>query len=364
MYDSDDVYRRLAKVLDTLPNGFPATADGVELKLLRKIFTPAQAELFCQLRLTFETAAEIARRTGRPVEGLEEALVGMAAAGQLFELELGGIRFFRMMPWVFGIFEFQLPHLDRELAELSSAYFETFGRQFSRAAPPLMQVLPVEEQIEALQTVLPYERVSALVASGQSFRASDCICKHEQELLGKPCERPLRVCLAIAPIPGVFEDTPTGTVLSREEALALLQDTEEAGLVHLTSNVQHGHMFICNCCGCCCGILRAINHLGLPAGQVVNSRYYAAIDGEACTGCGICADERCQVGAIAADEGGIYRVVQERCIGCGLCVGTCPTGAVRLVRKAERELADPPLTEQEWFAERGRRRGVDFSDYR
>ncbi|MBW1683615.1 MAG: 4Fe-4S ferredoxin, partial [Deltaproteobacteria bacterium] len=37
---SDDVYRKLAKVLDTLPNGFPATESGVELKLLMKIFTP------------------------------------------------------------------------------------------------------------------------------------------------------------------------------------------------------------------------------------------------------------------------------------------------------------------------------------
>jgi hypothetical protein len=32
---SDDVYYRLAKVLDTLPNGFPSTEDGLEIKLLK-----------------------------------------------------------------------------------------------------------------------------------------------------------------------------------------------------------------------------------------------------------------------------------------------------------------------------------------
>jgi electron transport complex protein RnfB len=35
---SDDIYNRLAKVLDALPNGFPATEDGLEIKLLKKIF--------------------------------------------------------------------------------------------------------------------------------------------------------------------------------------------------------------------------------------------------------------------------------------------------------------------------------------
>ena len=33
-----DVYEQLAKKLDKIPNGFPATESGVELKILRKIF--------------------------------------------------------------------------------------------------------------------------------------------------------------------------------------------------------------------------------------------------------------------------------------------------------------------------------------
>ena len=74
---SDEVYHNLAKVLDTLPNGFPATESGAEIKLLKKIFAPEEAELFCDLRLTFETAEQIAERTGRPIEGLNEMLITM-----------------------------------------------------------------------------------------------------------------------------------------------------------------------------------------------------------------------------------------------------------------------------------------------
>ena len=143
----------------------------------------------------------------------------------------------------------------------------------------------------------------------------------------------------------------------------LLDRAEEAGLVHLTSNVQVGQFFICNCCKCCCGVLRAINDLKIPARQVVNSHYRAEIDPAICTGCGLCACERCQVGAIE-ESGDAYRVVPDRCIGCGLCIRHCPVEAMRMVHKDPKDLETPPFTEAEWFQDRGRLRGVDFSPYK
>ena len=359
----EEVYHKLAKVLDTLPNGFPATENGVEIRLLKKIFTPEQADLFCKLRLTFETAGQIAERTGLEVEGLEEILVSMAEGGQIFMIELEDTRFFRMLPWVFGIYEFQMNRIDREFAELSEEFFPVYSRQFASQRPQLMQTLAIEEAIPAHQEALPYEKVSAIIDSNQSFRVSECICKKERGLLGHPCEKPLEVCLAIAPIPGVFEDSPGSRVISKDEAYELLNRAEEAGLVHLTMNVQVGQIFICNCCSCCCGVLRSITELGIPASLVINSHYYAKIDDDACTGCGLCADERCQVNAIA-EENGTYRIIPEKCIGCGLCISTCPTQAIDLVHRAPDKIATPPFTEDDWFAERGRLRGVDFSEFK
>jgi electron transport complex protein RnfB len=359
----DEVYYKLATVLNTLPNGFPATESGIEIRLLKKIFTPQQAKLFCKLRLTFETAGQIAERTGLPPEGLEEALGTMAELGQIFMIDLGGTRFFRMLPWVFGIYEFQLGRIDRELAELSEAYHSTYSRQFASRKPQLMQTLAVEETIPAHQEALPYEKVSAIIDANQSFRVSECICKKERGLLGHPCDRPTEVCLAIAPVPGVFDNSPTGRVISKDEAYDLLNRAEEAALVHLTMNVQVGQIYICNCCKCCCGVLRSITELGIPASLVINSHYYAEIDGDACTGCGLCADERCQVGAIAAEEEA-YRIAPEKCIGCGLCISACPADAIHLVRRTPDEIETPPFTEDDWYAERGRLRGVDFSEFK
>ena len=360
---ADEIYHKLARVLDTLPNGFPATESGVEIKLLKKIFTPEQADLFCDLRLTFETAQQVSERTGRPLEELDRQLKDMGKAGQLFSINFGGIRVFKMLPWVFGIYEFQLGRLDKEFALLFEEYAPVFGQQFYSQTPQLMRVVPVEKEISGQQEVISYEKVSDLIDSNQSFLVNDCICKKEKELLGHPCDRPVQVCLAMAPVPDVFKKYPTGREITKQEAHDLIKMAEEAGLVHLTYNVQGGGYYICNCCKCCCGVLRSINELGIPASMVINSNYYAEIDAEKCSSCGICLDERCQVGAVeeCADA---YRIIRERCIGCGLCVSTCPSEAIRLVHKGPDKIAQPPVNEDAWFEERGRMRGVDFSRYK
>lgn len=360
---NDDVYHKLAKVLDTIPNGFPATESGVEIQLLKKIFTPDEADLFCDMRLKFETAEQLAERTGRPLEGLEDKLIAMKNRGEIFGVKMGDTWIFKMVPWAIGIYEYQLPRLDREFAEMNEHFAPEFGRQFFSETPQLMQTLPIEEEISVEQEALPYEKVSTLIDSGQAFLVNECICKKEQGLLDNPCDRPLGVCMAIAPVPGVFDDSPIGRVITREEAYKLLEECEENALVHLTGNVQQGRFYICNCCGCCCGVLDGINKLGIPASTVINSHYYAVIDQDLCSDCGICAEERCQVNAISETEDAAYDVIRERCIGCGLCVSTCPTEAVKLVRKSADRLVAPPLDEREWFQERGRRRGVDFSQY-
>jgi len=360
---SDEVYYKLAKVLDTLPNGFPSTENGIEIKLLKRIFQPEDAELFCDLRLEFETAEQIADRTGRPLEGLEETLTAMWEQGQLFGINLGGVKLFKMVPWAFGIYEFQLPHMERELAEMCEEYGQVYGRQFFENSPQLMQVIPIEKEIQASHETLTYEKVSSIIENGQSFLLNECICKKEQGLLDNPCDRPLEVCLAIAPVPGVFDNPRIGRNISRDEAYKLLDKCEEDGLVHLTWNVESGHFFICNCCGCCCGVLRGINELGIPASKVVNAHYYAEIDPEECVACGTCADERCQVNAIEEGEDA-YRVIKEKCIGCGICVTTCPSEALSLIRKEKEALVRPPENETAWFEERGRLRGVDFSAYK
>jgi len=358
---SDDVYKKLVNVLDTLPNGFPESETGVEIKILKMIFTPEDADLFCDLRLSFETADQIAERTGRLLEGLDDHLKKMWEKGQIFGVDFGTVCVYKMAPWVFGIFEFQLKHMTKEFAELCEEYEKTFAPQFFESKVPLMNVVPVEQEISSNEVAMPFEQVSSIIEKGKSFAVNDCICKKEKELLGERCDRPMEVCLAIAPIPNFFDDHPLkARPITKQEAYDILKISEEAGLVHMSSNIEKGHYYICNCCGCCCGVLRGVNEYSGAKG--VNSNYYAVIDAEECVSCGVCADERCQVHAID-EKDDVYEIDKDKCIGCGLCVSTCPSDAISLIRKKQEDIVLPPVDENDWYKQRSRMRGVDYSKY-
>ena len=357
----NEVYSKLSKVLDTLPNGFPSTENDIEIKILKKNFAPDEADLFCDLRLTPETAEQIATRTGRPIEGLEDKLLKMWQRGEIVSSSSGGVNTFKMIPWILGIYEYQNSRMDKEFAEMCQEYSLHWGAQFISYGPQLMQVIPIEKEIPVKQEALTYNQVSSLIENSKSFMVTECICKKKEGLLGQPCEKPTEVCMGMNSEHGYFEKSNSGgRVIAKEEAYEVLAMAEKAGLVHMTSNVEVGHGYICNCCGCCCGLLKAAG-MGLP--NVVNSYYYALIDPELCEACGICLEERCQVNAIEQVDDS-YRVIQEKCIGCGLCATTCPTDAIQLFRKQQEEIAPPVKDEEVWFEERARQRGVDYSAYR
>jgi hypothetical protein len=59
---NDDVYRRLARRLDEIPNGFARTESGAELRLLEKLYAPDEAGLACTMSLKPELPEQIAQR--------------------------------------------------------------------------------------------------------------------------------------------------------------------------------------------------------------------------------------------------------------------------------------------------------------
>ena len=71
-------YRLLAKRLDALPNGYPPTDDGVELRLLATLFSEEEAALAAQLKFPLETAERIAARTGGETKVVAGMLKDMA----------------------------------------------------------------------------------------------------------------------------------------------------------------------------------------------------------------------------------------------------------------------------------------------
>ena len=349
-----DPYKLLAERLDALPNGFPATEDGSEIALLKWLFTPEEAALAAQLRLTRETPPHIAARIGDDLKELRLMLKNMAKKGLIAAGRAEGGFGYGLMPFAVGIYEMQFDRIDIEMARLFENYYQKAFGQLMTIQPQVHRVIPVGESVSAGMEVRPYESAANIVNDARAWGVVDCLCRKQQALIGKPCGHPLDVCMVLGEVPGIFDQSLTIRSLTREGALATLRRAAEAGLVHSVSNNQQGLWYICNCCTCSCGILRSMVELGI-ANVIASSAFVLQVDEELCNGCGACV-ERCQFNALSMDM--VAEVDRVRCVGCGVCTIVCPEEAMSLVRRPEEEIKEIPVTLMDWMEERAQRRGL------
>jgi len=348
-----DVYDDLQEQLDQY-SVFPKTSSGVERDILRRLFSQEEARMYLLMSLLPETASQVAQRIGRDLGEMEALLGGMADKGLLFRQRKPEGARYAAAPYVVGVYEFQVKDMDREFARLNEQYFEeAFGEQATRQFS-LMRPIPVNRSIAVGWPVAPYDQAWEILKDKTLIAVADCICRKQQKLLDQGCGKPREVCFMFGSHARYYIDRGMGREVSREEAFKILEACEEAGLVLQPFNAQNpGGM--CNCCGDCCAMLRALKKHPFPA-RMTLSNYYAEVDPEECVACEACV-ERCQMDAVQVGEKGVAEVDLNRCIGCGLCVTTCPTGAVALHMKPEEERQVPCVSGKETFMQMAQIRG-------
>ncbi len=343
--DDSTPHQRLAQKLDSLPNGFPPADDDSHLRLLECLFTPAEAALAAELSPKKETPAAIAARLGVDASGLRPQLKAMARKGLIAAGRGEGGMGYGLMPFVVGIYEMQSGRIDAELARRFEDYFRIGFRKALAIQPPFHRVVPIQESVKTDLAVAPYESALGFLARASAWGVTDCICRKQTALIGRPCPHPVDVCMVMSATPGAFHGSNGVRELSREEAIGVLRRAAEAGLVHSVANTMEGQWYICNCCTCSCGILRGMAEGGM-ASVIARSGFVCRVDEASCDGCGLCA-ERCPFGAITAE--GTARVDDRRCAGCGVCAVACPQQALTLLRRIEAEISQPALDEREWL---------------
>ncbi len=355
-----DVYKRLAKKLDELPHGYPAAANGVEQRIIQKIFSPEEAEMALKIKPIPETAEAIAKRLGKPVEEMRSVLDHMANKGQIGCFKMYGQQVYMLFPFIVGIYEFQVNKMDEELVELLEEYFPTLMKTLGGYEPPLVRTVPVNVQLEGESKICRYEDLRLMIEEAKSFRLLECICRQERALAGHKCNYPLEVCLSFSKEEGAYDYFSLGgKIISKKEALKVIEKSEEEGLVHnVFYNVKQGQFAVCNCCPCCCGVLRGLKEFKAPF-LLAKSNLLAFIDQDYCNECGVCAEERCPMDAII-EEGGSYKVQADICIGCGVCTVTCPTEAIKLIQRPVHEQDVPPDNLMDWGLKRAINRGIEL----
>jgi len=348
----NDVYTRLREFMDKLPAGYPTTPSGVEIKILKKLFQPDEAELTMRLKNEPERVSAIAKRLGMDEKELGRKLEDMAQKGLIFRVRSGDEVLYQAFQFLVGLYEFQLKNLDKELSELFEEYIPYFGASMMSVPTRQMRVIPVESSVGTGKGVSPYNQVRELVKQQKIFSVANCICRKEQELLGKKCEHPSEVCLMFGDFAQYYIDNKMARKITLEECSKLMDKAEESGLVLCPSNTQE-LLAVCCCCSCCCPVLRFAKPAPRPA-DFVRSYYQSTIDPDLCTACGVCI-ERCPMDAIQEGDN-VAEVIDGRCIGCGLCVSVCPVEAISLVPKPGMEA--PPVNGLELMNRIAAERGV------
>jgi Fe-S-cluster-containing hydrogenase component 2 len=323
-----DIYEELRQVLDAHPTGAPKSKYFEEI--LRIMFAPEEAAIAAKMCFSPRSVEQIGAATGVAAAELEKKLETMADKMAIFSTDKDGQRKYGLLPTIPGLFEF--PFMKgaaaeglKKLGNLWEDYHrDAMGTVFALSKTPLMRVVAVGKSLKAQNQAHPYEEVAHLIKNAETIALAECACRVS---VGKR-HQPTDNCL-------IF-DSPARFLIQRgyarqidvDQAMAVLDAAEEAGLVHTSNNSSDRANMICNCCPCCCTVLRGRTQLELPH-AFATSAFLAEVLPDNCNGCGICADERCPVKAIEIRDD-LAVINESRRIGCGLCVSGCPAGTMTM----------------------------------
>lgn len=352
----ENIYKKLAVHLDHTPSGFPETESGVELRILKQLFTKEEAKLTLSLVLMLETAETIAKRASRDPEEIEPILIEMGKKGLIIHVHKNGIDSFMLLHFVVGIWEYQVNRLTKELIQDFNEYVPYLIKNQYKNKTQQLRVVPVAKAINTELNIMDYEQVEAIIRSQSKILVAPCICRKEHTIMGKGCNKISESCLVFGGGAYIYESRGIGRTISRDEALEIVREGVKQGLVPQPSNAKKP-LNICLCCDCCCQILKNIKAFEAPA-KIVSSNFQAHVNPDGCTGCQAC-EEICPMDAIDMDSKDIVAAVNlDRCIGCGLCVTVCEFDAMKLRDKPETEKIEPPANLVETYMRIAQEKGL------
>ena len=350
-------YRELVERLEAGPVSMPEPRDphaweGYK-EILEILYTPEEAALAARLPVAPTSLGALSKRLGIAEPELAARLDVMCDKGLVMDLvsARSGKSKYLLSPPVVGFFEFSLMRAKdgipkKRMAEALHAYThgdDTFAREVFGGETVVGRALVHETALgDDLPDVLDWERATSIVEEARSWAVALCYCRHKAEHLGQRCDAPMDVCLSLGAGADFVVRRQFGRAIDKSEAMDIMVRSRQSGLVQIADNVRDRPTYICNCCGCCCGQLQAINEYDLPG--VNPSGFVAQSDAERCSGCARCS-RACPIVAItmiptrepAKRKNVLSPVVdRDRCIGCGVCVGACKRHAMGMERRPER----------------------------
>ena len=221
-----DIYEQLRARLDEMATGYPATEGGVEIRILRQLFTEEDAALFLAMELKPRTVPEVAARVQAEPEAMAVRLEDMARRGLVFRLKDGDEPRYFPIPFIVGIYEFQLNNLSPELLkDISEYYLSGLGATFHGSKTPHRRSIPISTGIVPDGPIAPYDDAEAIIRTKKRIAVAECFCRKAVRMYGKTCTHPLETCLQFDSFADYYVENGLARYISMDEALATVSYT-------------------------------------------------------------------------------------------------------------------------------------------
>ncbi len=309
-------------------------------RMMEMVMTPLQARLVSLLPAPTE---EVAQKAGMDPEAVNKELEDLFLMGVIIPKNFQtreGYRFNR------SVEQFHDATLTNRVMDGAKAaeyhklwnefahqeWFPHYAREFASHEQPRERVVPAYNSIKDIPGILPQEDVREIFKFNEFIATTPCTCRLREQ----KCDKIVDVCLQFGRAAEYATVRGSGRKLSYQEAMDLVDQIEDSGLVHVWRNTDAMvSNFMCNCCDdCCVAWVPLVEHNVRLEQRHAKSRFEARVDQGPCDGCQTCID-RCQYNAIEMVKvPGSKRlkafVDPELCFGCGVCVLKCDTGAMTM----------------------------------
>ena len=352
----DKVARKFMKA-----GSLPFPINDTVIDILKMVITEEQAMFLSLLKKSSYNLEQLKSLTDMNDEALNKMIKDINHTGALTAIpsKSTGVMVYRIVPFFPGMLEFTLMRGEtnestKEIARLWQKFFDEIV-EFTQKNYDLMlkslenrpsvdRIVPVEQEIELNQErIIPLEEMSKIIEENDPIALVTCYCRHQKDLIGEPCKTTdlRKNCFGFGRAAEFIIKEKFGEKISKEDALRIMRESEEAGLVHKafhngldpTKEIEG----ICQCCKCCCGSFSSHYRGGAPF--LSQTSYLANVDEESCIACGVCV-EKCNAEAIEVEDRAV--IDEGRCIGCGLCALHCPEKAIKMERTGPRTVIVPP----------------------
>ena len=382
MSDQDLFLTKLKKVARIIIKAgvLPFAASDTFLELLKFYLDEEDVEFILNFKHRSSMNTEQLKKNSRlSEEEIKRKAEKLARKGFIFnQPSSSGIIVYRLLPIiVIGTFEYTfmngIPEGEetkkyKGLAQLYAKLIDEFTNSVQKEydnlipvfknQPPFGRAVPVfensdGEQIEIVinqeldveQTVLPSQKVEEIINKFDDIAVGNCFCRNYHRLLDEPCEinAPLECCFTFGKSARHVIEHGFGKKIDKKEALKIMRDAEEAGLIHMAFHngldIYREENSVCNCCKCCSDSFNLWRKGAVPL--IYSTNYLSMIKQEVCIGCGTCV-EKCPIDAIELNDESKAERNEEYCIGCGICSRFCPEGAISLKKGMRRVYVPPP----------------------